>query len=78
MSSSENSIFESLVVLQFSPTTPTETKEWVVKRFTAGSDQDDGADLLVRYDTDPQSHVRKMIFSFAYDYSLFSIRIIFF
>jgi hypothetical protein len=57
MSSSENSIFEPLVVLHFSPTTPTATKEWVIKRFTASQNEDDGADLLVRYDTDPESHV---------------------
>ncbi len=62
MSSSEDSIFEPLVVLQFSPTTPTVTKEWAIRRFTAGHDQEDGAGLLVRYDTDPESHVRKIVF----------------
>jgi hypothetical protein len=64
MFSSENSTFEPLVVLQFSPTTPTETKEWVIKRFTAKHDEDEGADLLVRYDTDPESHVRIFLLFF--------------
>ena len=59
MSSAENSTFEPLVVLQFSPNTPSETKDWVIKRFTASHDQDEGGDLLVRYDTDPESHVRE-------------------
>lgn len=62
MSSTENSTFEPLVVLQFSPNTPSETKEWVIQRFSASHDQDEGADLLVRYDTDPESHVRKQDF----------------
>jgi hypothetical protein len=62
MSSSENSNFEPLVVLQFSPKTPAETKEWVIKRLTASQDEDEGADLLVRYDTDPESHVRFFVF----------------
>ncbi|CAF3286759.1 unnamed protein product [Rotaria sp. Silwood2] len=56
MTSYENSNFEPLVVLHFSPTTPDETKNWVIKRLTARQDEDDGADLLVRYDTDPESH----------------------
>lgn len=58
MSSTENATFEPLVVLEFSPNTPNETKEWVIQRFTASHDQDEGADLLVRYDPDPESHVR--------------------
>lgn len=59
MSLSEDATFEPLVVLQFSPNTPSETKEWAIKRLTASHDQDEGADLLVRYDTDPESHVSK-------------------
>ena len=58
-SSSDNLIFEPLIVIHFSPTTPNETKDWVIKRFTASHDEDEGADLLVRYDTDPESHVRE-------------------
>jgi hypothetical protein len=77
MSSSENSSFEPLVVLQFSPRTPAETKEWVIKRLTASHDEDERADLLVRYDTDPESHVR-IIYLFAFSYCLSSNRIIFF
>ena len=57
MSSYENSNFEPLVVIHFASTTPDETKEWVIKRLTASQDEDDGAGLLVRYDTDPESHV---------------------
>ncbi|CAF1374451.1 unnamed protein product [Adineta steineri] len=54
MSSSSN--FEPLVVLQFSSTIPDVTKEWVIKRLTASQEENDGADLLVRYDMDPESH----------------------
>ncbi|CAF4351236.1 unnamed protein product, partial [Adineta steineri] len=54
MSSSSN--FEPLVVLQFSSTIPDVTKEWVIKRLTASQVENDGADLLVRYDMDPESH----------------------
>lgn len=57
-SPSENPTFEPLVVLEFSPTTPSVTKEWAIKRLTASNDEGDGADLLVRYDTDPECHVR--------------------
>ena len=58
MSSYENQNFSPLVVLEFSPLTPVETKEWVIKRLTASQDEDDGAGLLVRYESDPESHVR--------------------
>ncbi len=61
MSSYENSMFEPLVVLEFSPTTPAVIKEWVIKRLTASHEEDEGADLLVRYDTDPESHVRILL-----------------
>ena len=58
MSAHEGSNFEPLVVLQFSSTAPTATKEWAIKRLVASQDEGDGAGLLVRYDTDPESHVR--------------------
>lgn len=58
MSSHDNSNFEPLVVIHFSPQTPDETKNWMIKRLTASPDENDGADLLVRYDNDPESHVR--------------------
>jgi hypothetical protein len=58
MASHENPNFEPLVVLHFTPTTPDVTKQWVIKRLTASQDEDDGAGLLVRYDTDAESHVR--------------------
>jgi hypothetical protein len=54
-------MFEPLVVLEFSPTTPAVIKEWVIKRLTASHEEDEGADLLVRYDTDPESHVRILL-----------------
>jgi hypothetical protein len=54
-----NDKFEPLVVLQFAPVTPDSTKDWVIKRLTASQDEDDGAGLLVRYDNDPESHVRR-------------------
>ena len=63
MSSYEGSNFEPLVVLQFSSTTPTVTKEWAIKRLVASQDEGDGAGLLVRYDTDPESRVR-ILYSF--------------
>ncbi len=66
MSSSENSMFEPLVVLEFSPTTPAVTKQWVIKRLTASHEEDEGADLLVRYDTDPESHVRMLLILFFF------------
>ncbi|CAF1291293.1 unnamed protein product [Adineta steineri] len=53
---SSSSTFEPLVVLQFSSTIPDVTKEWVIKRLTASQEENDGADLLVRYDMDPESH----------------------
>ncbi|CAF0803540.1 unnamed protein product [Rotaria sordida] len=52
----DNFDFKPLVVLHFSSTTPDETKNWVVKRLIARPDEDDGAGLLVRYETDPESH----------------------
>ena len=60
MSSYGNDKFEALVVLQFAPLTPEPTKEWVIKRLIASQDEDDGAGLLARYDTDPESHVRRL------------------
>jgi hypothetical protein len=76
MSSHPDPSFEPLVVLHFSPTTPVQTKEWVIKRLTASQDEDEGAGLLVRYDTDPESHVRILFPSFHINF--FFIRIIFF
>jgi len=56
MSSDENNEFEALVVLQFSSSTPTTTKNWVVQRLTDDHHDDDGgAGFLVRWDKDPQS-----------------------
>ena len=57
MSTASNVNFEPLVVLHFSNATPAATKEWVISRLTASQDDNDGADLLVRYDPDPESHV---------------------
>ena len=65
METTTNEKFEPLVVLEFSPTTPNVTKEWVIKRLIASQDEDDGADLLVRYDSDPESHVRMKFFSLS-------------
>jgi len=64
-------MFEPLVVLEFSPTTPAVTKEWVIKRLTASHEEDEGADLLVRYDTDPESHVRILLRLFFFLLLLF-------
>jgi hypothetical protein len=58
MTSYDDPNFSPLVVLQFSPLAPAETKEWVIKRLTASQDEDEGAGLLVRYDPDPESHVK--------------------
>ncbi|CAF3881681.1 unnamed protein product [Rotaria sp. Silwood2] len=55
MSSDENEDFEPLVVLQFSSSTPRATKEWVIQRLTASHNDDQGAGLLARYDTSPES-----------------------
>lgn len=51
-----NEMFESLVVVELSSSTPQQTKDWLIKRLTDSQEQDDGADLLVRYDSDPESH----------------------
>ncbi|CAF1211313.1 unnamed protein product [Adineta ricciae] len=56
MSTASNANFEPLVVLHFSNATPAATKEWVINRLTASQNDNDGADLLVRYDPDPESH----------------------
>ncbi|CAF1198507.1 unnamed protein product [Rotaria sordida] len=61
MSSRENEDFEPLVVLQFSSSTPPATKEWVIKRLTANPNDDQGAGLLARYDTDPESDKRVIL-----------------
>jgi hypothetical protein len=58
MSSDENETFEPLVVLQFSASTPAVTKEWVIKRLTAKRHEDEGADLLVRYEPTPENKVK--------------------
>lgn len=59
MSSDENNEFEALVVLQFSSSTPTSTKNWVVQRLVDDHHEDDaGAGFLVRWDKDPQSQVK--------------------
>jgi hypothetical protein len=63
MSSTSSSNFEPLVVLHFTNTTPAATKEWVIKRLTASQEEHDGADLLVRYDTDSESHVSLLSFA---------------
>lgn len=52
MTSYDSSNFKPLVVIHFSPETPDETKNWLIKRLTAKQDGDNGADLLVRYDPD--------------------------
>lgn len=54
-------MFESLVVVELSPSTPQQTKDWLIKRLTDSQEQDDGADLLVRYDSDPESHVKTFV-----------------
>ena len=64
MSSSDNENFEPLVVLQFSATTPGAIKEWVVKRITAKQDEDEGADLLARFEATTESRVRFSYFLF--------------
>ena len=61
MSSDYNENFEPLVVLQFSSKTPLETKEWVIKRLTANHNEDQGAGLLARYETSPESGVSLFI-----------------
>ena len=55
----DNEIFEPLVVLQLSSTTPSLTKEWIIRRLTANQWEEKGAGLLARFDGDPESHVRK-------------------
>ena len=78
MSSTPSPNFEPLVVLHFTNTVPAATKEWVIKRLTASQEENDGADLLVRYDTDPESHVSSPFFRFPSIRWVVSIRIIFF
>lgn len=49
--------FEPLVVLQFSNSTPAATKEWVIRRLTANHHEDQGANLLVRYESSSEYNV---------------------
>jgi len=58
MYSEENEInFEPLVVIHLSPTIPASTKQWLLKRLTDKHDQDEGADLLARFEFNPESQV---------------------
>ncbi|CAM4753214.1 unnamed protein product [Rotaria magnacalcarata] len=52
----EKSNFEPLIVIHFSSETPEETKNWMIERLIAKQDEDNGAALLVRYDSDSESH----------------------
>lgn len=63
MPSSDNENFEPLVILQLSPSTPAATKEWIIKRLTAKHAEDEGADLLARFEPNPENQV-KVLFSF--------------
>ncbi|CAF1064866.1 unnamed protein product [Adineta steineri] len=55
MSYTDKDSFEPLVVLQFSPTTPTITKDWVIKRLTTSHTEDEGSGLLARYEHTPEN-----------------------
>ena len=57
MSWDENDNFEPLVVLHLSPSTPAVTKEWIIKRLTAKHSEDEGADLLARFESTPENRV---------------------
>ena len=58
----ERDEFEPLVVLQFSPSTPATTKTWLVERITARHDDDEGAELLARFENEPDNRVRLLSF----------------
>lgn len=57
MSFDENDNFEPLVVIHLAQTTPAATKQWLIKRLTDKHDEDDGADLLARFEYNPDSQV---------------------
>ena len=62
MSFDENEDFEPLVVLQLSPATPETTKQWIINRLTAGHNEDEGAELLARFEPNPDNHVNSLVF----------------
>ena len=55
----EDDCFETLVVLQFTSSTPTITKEWFLSRVVANLDEEEGPNLLARFDTDVDAKVSR-------------------
>ena len=58
MAADGSDYFEPLVILQFSSSAPTATKQWVLERLTASHNDDEGAGFLARYEIDAERNVR--------------------
>ena len=58
MAADGSDYFEPLVVVQFSTSAPSATKQWVLERLTASHNDDEGAGFLARYEIDAEKNVR--------------------
>ena len=58
MATDGSDYFEPLVIVQFSSSAPSATKQWVLERLTASHNDDEGAGFLARYEIDAEKNVR--------------------